>query len=217
MTNYQLTQQDYLDSLNDQLSFLDASLKNFTINEAESKRIATTIRVLIYDTKNSTSLLKHLNKKSSINFINSAPPNNDMLHSMTGMSNVNGAPKSQYLGLVGKINDNGKFLAIPLFKQHLKEWYKRYTHLQFDKWWEMEIISSNGVSLCRKDIVLVVANKDGGAHVDKKLPENYNYVKKTKLTLNISGKEVEFEKNIIYASIAQVGWEIKQSIENSLP
>ncbi len=212
MGNYQLTDDDLRDSLNEQLYFLKTSLDNFPNSEIEAKRIATTIRVLVHNTKSSTSLLKSLRLKKTLSFVNSASPNDGRLHSMTGMVGVRGSNSEQYFGLIAKINNNGILTSVPLFHQHLEEWYASYQTLDFNDWWEMEIIKIQDLGLSRKQLVLFAANKDGGAHVDTGLPKQYHEAKTSKLKLNILGSEREFDKNVIYASIAQIGWELKRTI-----
>lgn len=216
MIEHQLTNQELFEALKEQLYFLDSSLHNFLNNEIESKRIATTIRVLVHDTNKSNSLLNSLNKKQQINFINSAIPNDGRLHSMTGMKNVRGSNPNQYTGLVAKINDYEVLTAVPLFQMHLPEWHNGYSKLLFEDWWKMEIIKINSDTLTRREVVLLMANKDGGAHLDITLPEPYHFIKESKLILNIGGRETEFEKRLIYATVAQIGWEVKFSIENYL-
>lgn len=44
------------------------------------------------------------------------------------------------------------------------------------------------------------------------MPENYVLAKATPLILNIKGVETEFLRNIVYASIAQIGWELLNSV-----
>jgi hypothetical protein len=232
MEKYSLTNGDFLEKLHEQLLLLDSSLSNFSKNnnlsytnkvigkklnlntdtEIESLKIAVIVRVLVHDTSNSHSLLKSLEKKS-INFIDSAPPNDGRLHSMTGMIGVRGSNPNQYLGLVAKIKTGKSYIAVPLFKQHLPEWYEGYAKVDFDKWWNKEIIKIKGKSISRKDIILKVANMDGGAHVDPNLPIDYHELKNTKLILNIEGINTVFERNIVYISVAQIGWEILNSID----
>lgn len=80
---------------------------------------------------------------------------------------------SQYFGLVAKINENNRLKVVPLFQQHLEEWHENYTNLLFDEWWGMQIIKINNEVFTRKDLILSVANKDGGAHIDRNLPLSY--------------------------------------------
>lgn len=44
----------------------------------------------------------------------------------------------------------------------------------FDDWWnEWVIVDHNKSAFSRKDLILNLANKDGGAHVDPKLDQDY--------------------------------------------
>ena len=112
---------------------------------------------------------------------------------MTGVRNSN---QCQYFGLVAKVNKKETLTSVPLFLQHLPEWYKSYEELNFEEWWEMIVVRIDDKVLSRKDIVLKMANKDGGAHIDTKLPKEYKDAKELKLTLNIRGEQTEFEKNV---------------------
>lgn len=213
MPKHQLTNQEFQESLNEQLYFLESSIISYSDVEFEAKRVAATIRILVHDTNNSISLLKSLNQKGTLKFINSAPPNDGKLHSMTGMVGVRKSNLNQYFGLVAKVNQDNKLIAVPLFQQHLLEWYKNYNELRFNDWWEMEIINLDGVGITRRELILTVANKDGGAHVDHALSEKYHEIKISKLILNIRGNETEFEKNVVFASVVQIGWELLNSIK----
>lgn len=236
MTYYELTRHDLLISLEEQLYFLDSSLTNYSEHktikkyenkvlghhfnteiktEIEAKRIATIVRILLHDTSNSTSLLELLGIKDTISYLDTSAPNDGRLHSMTGMSGVRGSNSNQYLGLVAKINKDGSLIATPLYRQHREESYKEYPKLNFANWWEKEIMNIKGHKYSRSNLILTVVHKDGGAHInkDKTLPFEYYTTKQSKLTLNIEGVETEFERNIIYASIAQIGWELLNSID----
>jgi len=237
MAKYTLTSEDLIQSLEEQLYFLDSSLTNYSENktikkyenkvigtpfntelktEIEAKRIATIVRTLLHDTENSTSLLKLLGIKDTIRYLDTSAPNDGRLHSMTGMLGVRNSDSIQYLGLVAKINTGNSLIATPLYRQHLVEWYQGYLKLNFSDWWGKEIINIKGYKHTRSDLILTVVNKDGGAHIhkDKTLPSEYYITKKSNLTLNIQGVETEFERNIVYASIAQIGWELLNSIDN---
>ena len=235
MTNYQLTRDDFICSLKEQLYFIDSSLTNFSdhlqittyknkhigqslrtdlFNEIESKRIATAIRVLIHDTHNSRSLLLSLGVKEVVKYIDSSSPNNGRLHSMTGMQGVVGSPLDAYLGLVAKINTGDKLIAVPLYMQHLKEWHASYSKKDFSDWWTAQVYSHNGNNYTRRDLILFLANKDGGAHVDPEQPEGYQEAKENKLQLNINGIRADFDRNIVFATVAQIGWELLNSIDD---
>lgn len=218
MSMYQLTKSELREQLEEQLIFLESSIKSYSEVEFEAKRIAITVRVLVHDNdkRRGISLLKSLNRKSSLNFIDSSSPNDGRLHSMTGMVGVRGAKPNQYFGLVAKVNKDSKLIAVPLFQQHLPEWYSKYNKLDFNSWWKMEIIKINDIEVTREELIKNVADKDGGAHVDPQLPNDYHQIKTTKLILNIKGNEVEFEKNVVYISVVQIGWELLKSIKEEI-
>jgi hypothetical protein len=236
MTKYKLTKDDLLRSLKEQLYFLDSSLSNYSKceniteyehkvigvpfdieikTEIEAKRIATIVRILLHDTSASTSLVKLLGIKENISYLDTSAPNDKRLHSMSGMHGVRSSNSDQYFGLVAKVNADSTLIATPLYEQHLSEWYSRYLKLNFLNWWQKEIINSNGCKYTREDLILKVANKDGGAHIQNDLPTEYYLTKKRSLSLNIQGLETEFEGNVVYASIAQIGWELLNSIDYS--
>ena len=49
------------------------------------------------------------------------------------------------------------------------------TYLRVNKWWnQIVFVFSPGVSLTRREIALVAANQDGGAHVDRELDRKYS-------------------------------------------
>ncbi|GEM_PF-6757270 len=235
MDKYNLKQEDYVTYLREQLYFLDSSLTSFTDyasienlnnkkigsalkiklkSEIEAKRIAVILRVLLHDTNQSKSLFKHLEFKDKLEYLDTANPNDSRLHSMTGMIGVRGNNPNQYFGLIGKVNSGNDLIAVPLYNQHLPEWYNSYYSSNFQDWWQKIVIKIDENEFTRETLVKLVANKDGGAHVNKEgnLPNNYYNAKQTKLKLNVQGNFTDFDRNVIYASIAQIGWEVLNSI-----
>lgn len=71
--------------------------------------------------------------------------------------------------------------------------------------------------MSRKDVVLAVSNKDGGAHIDPEFDEAYaNISKRNSLGIYITGNDKQSSNpanNPIYASIRQIACEILSSIE----
>lgn len=219
--------------LSEQLYFLDLSLTNFSLNqkanklgnkvigkeipidissEVEAKRIATCIRLLVHDTNNSNSLLGQMREKMRMNFLDTSSPNDGRLHSMTGMIGVKGSNYGQYFGVVAKVREDENLVVVPLFMQHLKDWYQSYNLIGFQKWWDQTVINIYGQELARKELILTIANKDGGAHIDTTYPEKYLLAKATALSLNINNQETKFLRNVVYASVAQIGWELLNSM-----
>jgi len=153
----------------------------------------------VYDTKNSTSLLEHL-KAKSINLLSTVlEPSASTLHYVgMGMIRVSGSQGS-YEPILG----NGP----PVNK-----------HLPVNDWWEQVVYILNGHRINRKKIILTAANKDGGAHVDKELTEEYETLMKIGIVggmlyhKNGKGIEASFE-DAHYVSLRQMAYEILNSPE----
>ncbi len=240
MTHVELTRNDLLNSLEEQLYFLDSSISNFSsyktakkcvnkvmgkslqievVSEVEAKRIAVIAQLLLHDTPKSFSLLGKLGMKESLRLVDTAASNDGRLHSMTNLHGVRGSRSDHYYGLVAKINDVNGLNSVPLYIQHLKEWHDQYPKLKFEDWWQNRIVIKLGTTeLSREKLIGYARNKDGGAHIDKDgLPVDYEIAKRTNLRLNIEGHDTEFGRNVVYASIAQIGWELLNSIEIDPP
>jgi hypothetical protein len=67
--SYELSQAELEQHLGEKASFLRASAQAFDAGfEAEAKRLATSIRILVHDTRNSRSLIDQLGLKDGIRF-----------------------------------------------------------------------------------------------------------------------------------------------------
>ncbi|UAA39804.1 hypothetical protein KIH87_05465 [Paraneptunicella aestuarii] len=172
--------------------------------------ISTAIRVLLHDTKNSTSLLTHLNK-SKENFFS---------------TNLKDSRECVHLGLVRRVNigvkdgvgGEAKYLPLCYGKYFSTEEQGKY--LSFNEWWEKEGIFVNEQStLTRKDLVLNVTNKDGGAHFDKKVKKNYDAFRHSWsggscLSGINSGIKRGYDNIPIYPAIRQIGYELLRTLKD---
>ncbi|WP_138419826.1 hypothetical protein [Aquibacillus sediminis] len=158
-----LTVNDFRQHLKEQIEFLQLSAESYDHGyTAEGKRLAVIIRVLVHHTKHSHSLLSSLNR-SSIDFYDSAYKFNskNLLPHMGLMAIQQKSGQgaySKYIPLIESPNDT------PRLKKR-----------SFKSWWSKQIVleDSNKNSFTRKDLVLGLSNKDGGAHVDPKLSDKY--------------------------------------------
>jgi hypothetical protein len=161
MTRVPQSRQDFMTHLAESIGFLRASCTSFDAGAlGEAKRLATTIRVLLHDTSNSVSLLQHLGVKDHIGFQTTVRPDNP--------GNV--AP---YLGLVGmELSVTRVGYKAPL-GDGPPDRYSR-APLAFKDWWDEKVLDDRkGGVFTRRALVLALANKDGGAHVDSHLDPQY--------------------------------------------
>lgn len=143
--------------LAEQLQFLASSDRAFDQGDlAEAKRIALVIRVLVHDTAMSHSLLAQLGIKDSLVWADSAPViDND--------PNIVG--RSPGLTAMGLGADGIAFSA-----RYMDSIERSNTtrYVSFSDWWERPVIlDSNDNEFSRKELVLALVNKDGGAHLDR--------------------------------------------------
>ncbi len=199
-----------LDNLNEllkeQIAFLKASCQSFDSGfGGESKRIATTVRVLVHDTAQSQSLLKQLNLKN-IDFYNTSAkldPKNLMTHmGLVFMRLELFGDGSEYMPFLDDVLPNSMRLE------------------KFDDWWlEPVIVDKNHNMFTRKDLILATSNKEGGAHIDPELDIKFeNLLKNNSINWYIhsdNGNEPFGKKDIqlVMASIRQIGFEMLKTLE----
>ena len=154
-----MPQSDNQQKLAEQLGFLKSSLeayKNGT--EAEALRIATTIRVLVHDTDRSTAFLKQIDPNYlDLTILDTPSPSKP--------------PLALYGIGVSVSAEKGAQPVTDLLNPHLQL-------VPLKQWWTRPVLvfpDGNGqrVSFSRKKLLLVLANQEGGAHVDPDVPPAY--------------------------------------------
>lgn len=202
---------DLLVHLKEQVGFIIRSCSEYDKGDtSEAKRIATSIRILLHDTKSSRSLFSQLDLKS-MGFIN------------TALLNLPG-PKSTFLGLIqtkitihDDLTPSGKHH--PLLDHRPQDWppaRKRF----FPEWWNQVVLTdTRGASFSRRVLVMAVANTDGGAHIDPEIDSDYAELSRR----NSIGFAVGLNDNITpidkseLASIRQIAHEILRSLIDRHP
>lgn len=150
MKKYKLNQNDLQEHWDDEIRFIQKSVKEFDAgDEKEAKRLAATLRVLFHNTKQSKSIYSQI--KPKMIFLSSGSPYmpSNLLTSWTLLS-ILGSHK----GIEYHAN-----LEVP--------W--RCFYLMFNDWWNEIIFDDHKTRFSRCDIVKYIANQDGGAHVDPEM------------------------------------------------
>lgn len=143
--------------LSEQLEFLASSGRAFDQGDlSESKRIALVIRVLVHDTASSHSLLAQLGIKDTLAWADSAP----VIDNDPNIVGRSPGLTSMGLGADGIV-----------FSARYRDFMERSNttrYVSFSDWWERPVIlDSNDAEFSRKELVLALVNKDGGAHLDR--------------------------------------------------
>jgi len=157
----QLSLDELREALNEQLEMLKKSCKEFDHGDVfEAKRIAVSLRILWHNSQQSKGLVSQLNLASEVfDTAFDVPPTFTVIGKPIPPSN------QRRLFAVG-----GSRAYAPLFDHGPVKIYKT----SFGQWWEGSVLSDGeGHKFTRKDLVLEVANTDGGAHVDPSLDSKY--------------------------------------------
>lgn len=196
---YPQSADDYNRHLADNIGFLKDSCEGYDNGkESEYKRLALTLRILLHDTSGrSKSLLGQLGMKS-IKFLDTANkplPGNTMA----------------FCALAGMEIGPGK----PRFIPHL-DTHRKSAQLDFEVWWNGIIFTdSKGQSISRKELVLSVADQDGGAHVDPFINEKYGDLsRKNSMGWRVSfnGEDLGPMRAPEAASIRQISHEVLKTL-----
>lgn len=153
-----MAKPETIEKLREQRGFLERSLADFLNgHEEEAVRIATSIRVLVHEGRG-----KPLLKSFKPNYLDLPILDND----------------------VGQAPDGGKILTRFAPVMISKHGVQPITDLSntketiIGKWWTRPCVTATTpegktIDFTRREIILTLANKEGGAHVDEVLPEHY--------------------------------------------
>ncbi len=191
---------DALESqIQDQLGFLERSCEAFDDGYTdEFKRLAVTLRVLLHDTAKSHSLLERLGMKSGGFYAYSTPINGRNL--LTDWPLAIARIGSDGIALMPALDNAGVTPRL----------------IGFDDWWsELVYRDPNAsITLDRRSIVLAVANKDGGAHVDPEVDDIYAHLVNQGIGMiaQTPHGEMTFE-DLEKVSIRHIAFEVLKSIQ----
>lgn len=194
---------DFQKHLEIQLRFIQTSCDAYDAGQVyEGVRIATSLRVMFHQTRNSTSLLTHLGSPAIqlLSTCDAAKPHQDFFPAMT---KIEMNPLHNHLSYVPKLQVD----------------YER--PVPFNDWWFREVVylsKANSLEVTREDLVRGAADKDGGAHVDKALEPRYELVLQGlgwAMTVHPERESSEKVscKNGHLAALRQMGYEVLHSPE----
>ena len=135
-----------------------------------------------------------------------------------GVCGLNVADASVYAGLIiKKINRVGDGYVADTAPLKDAKFVLEYHWLDFDKWWGEVVFrdKAKNKNMSRWDVIKMLANKDGGAHFDPKVPVKYDTFRHPNLFKVCFGSiEVPFSRNPVYVSVRQIAWEVLESWSN---
>jgi hypothetical protein len=205
----ELTREDLLGHLREQINFLERSSASYDAGfEDEAKRLAVVIRVLCHDSSKSTSLLSSL-KMKTINFYDTAlaySPSNMMPYIGLVMMRISAQDGGAYVSPL----DGGP----PTRSQTRK--------IPFNVWWSGVFVlkDRNNQTFNRKDLVLNLADKEGGAHIDPNLNDEYaNLAKFNSLGWKVFRNDISenFKNSPVLPCVRQIAHEVLKTLKDEFP
>lgn len=161
-----VSKQELRTRLTEQLGFLIKSASEYDRGDtSEARRLSVALRVLLHNHGQSRALLQQLGHRDTIAFLDTCGPlSTTNLLTDYPMVVMRIGADTQYAPRLGEL-----YNAVPNRK------------IMFEKWWNNAVIRSPqvNVTFSRRELVLSVADQDGGAHVDPEIDEKYARLSRT--------------------------------------
>ena len=226
------------DNLERQIRYLKRSCALFDQgHEDESQRIAVTLRVLLHDTVHSKSLLGQLGIKTTLQFVDTALYREELNKAYDRWAKQN-APGQVIAGIMpgeaGLVVEGLNTAGLPAWVAPLQT--ERLARLHpaaastvqvtkpFDAWWTTPVVETSELQyLSRESLVTIMANQDGGAHVDPEIDAEYealtvdNFGRHIEIGYNLPDKTMggdipPINGNVAAASVRQIAYELLKTL-----
>ncbi len=189
----------YVQLLKDQYSLLKDSVDGFYGGmEAKANDAAVRIRTLVHNTAKGTALLSLI-----------AP--NYMELSIYHRTKRLRHPRAVFvLQQPFQISGDGK-------SKFIRDDFTNpdYELVPLERWWTEDYLVIGAVGSSKKQVVLDLANKDGGAHVDAEVP--FRHVAASEPPLILGLNEHAVRPNLARSTVAQAGNELVDYLERHFP
>lgn len=207
MTIHNRTKNELMELLLEQIDFMKVSCASYDSGmTGEAKRIAVVIRTLLHDTGKSTSLLTQLDFKDIRFFDTSVHVDRANLLTHQGLTLISFGPDGA--------------VYVPRCLAPSRPDLNPHNQLLFESWWTgIVLIDKERNEFSRKNLVLNLCNKEGGAHVDPKLDSRFAKLTKEH---SMGWEYVTTEKQgpieqVELASARQIAHELLLSLEKEFP
>ena len=196
-----------IERLEEQRHLLQKSIKDMTEKGdlAEAVRVAIAIRILVHERGNSKPLLKYLHKNYlELPILDRVPKKQEALPPGVQSVVVMEVP-------VGfQIKSEGTFLSADLPAE-------AYTPYPLGHWWHRAALILPGLGgFSRKEVVLGLADKEGGAHVDPNISQRYEELMKNK-SLQVGIENQVSPLNLSRLMAGQAGIELLHCLDKNFP
>lgn len=209
---------ELLTKLQSQFGFLERSCASFDAgNEDEGEQLAHRVRLLLHDTDRARSLLHQLGVKAALRYTDTSIHHERETRHLGG--GLHAATVTAHAGLVGwRTTESGSWTYSPSLEP---KGDRINPPAAFDQWWRRPFLKdTEGRSITRKSVVLDVANKDGGSHVDPVIPEALRLLSSgSSLPFQTSSEDGSSEAigGFVMATTRQIAFELMDTLQRDLP
>lgn len=116
-----------------------------------------------------------------------------------------------------------RFQVAELLRLGRKPW-RTGDWLSFSDWWEQEVVAidEDGARVSRKDLILAMAHKEGGSHIDTDMGAAYRKLTRANGLGYFYGtvgltEELRVEPDPVPAAIRQIAYEVDASLSRQFP
>jgi hypothetical protein len=212
--------------LREQLDFLRSSADRFDSGEPHfAKQLAVTLRTLLHSTDRSSALLDQIGILNSLQMIDTGGeivPGDSMVRPTPPLTVLVIKARSQVLPLSAVMEQGPRVLPRDLRVQtrFVREQSRRISRAgdwhPFETWWsKLFVLGTPETRLFhRRDAVLALANKEGGAHLDPKVPAWLRTLAEGKVAnvtlTDADGSVVTHDP--LPATVRQIAYEVEQGL-----
>lgn len=216
VTNTTKTRDQLLGHLEEQIGFLNRSNDAFDEgHESEACRLAVACRVLFHHKGNSNALFRQLALLDALTWVDTAglpyPDNAATTHNLTCIYFSLGRDD----GAVEYVPKLDNYPPSPILTKR-GQLLPRGSRIPFDDWWTNPVIKDvDGTEVSRKDLVLAVADKENGAHLDPDSAPAYHALTKCNSLgwgVIVGGEVRPAKRNPVFAALRQISYEVLESI-----
>jgi hypothetical protein len=167
--------------------------------EFQALNVAVTIRVLVHNTRKSHALLSRVDRKYWDLTIQHRRLDPKVIFSVPVTLQVTGD------GIKGIVRSD---FGSP-----------GYELVSLNEWWNSDYQPIGAMRLSKQRIILNVANKSGGAHIDSEVPDSHVAVSEPPFFFGIdkAGEKSFMRPNLAYGITAQAGCEMQDCLERHFP
>jgi len=170
----QRSREELLEFFGEQIEFLERSNASFDEGHiSEAKRLAVTLRVLFHHTRSSHALIRQVAFHQPLRWVDTC-----------GIPDPQNMMPQWGLVIMGMRLETNETLfeprlggGAPTAIQTEASRLPRGSRIRLDEWWTEPVTrDASHATFSRKDYVLALSNKEGGAHVDPEIFESYDRI-----------------------------------------